>query len=204
LTITDEKGKEHTGLCTARPLCTRWNAEVMMPDSYKGRRVRITISKGTLLTGGGDVAGTMDAFATIQFIDSESIRAQERPSDACTLCGVWKYVDNTLNGGGSKHYLRISQAGAGKFKLSEGWEYEGAINWSDDGVMIRNADGIYLKPINGRLVGRFVSGNFRATHGHEFIYKITCELKSNNKLLYSVWSSIRGETDKQEATKIGN
>jgi hypothetical protein len=68
LTITDQKGKEHTGLCTAHPLCTRWNAEVMMPDSYKGKRVKVTIGKGTQLDGSGNVMGPMDAFTRIQFL----------------------------------------------------------------------------------------------------------------------------------------
>lgn len=68
LTITDKKGKEHTGLCTAHPLCTKWNREVMMPDSYKGKRVKVTIGKGTQFDGGGNVMGTMDAFTRIQLL----------------------------------------------------------------------------------------------------------------------------------------
>lgn len=77
LTIIDKNGKDHKGLCTA-PICSKWNREVMMPDSYKGKSVRVTIGKGTLLTGAGDVAGTMDAFTRVQFIESEPIIAQER------------------------------------------------------------------------------------------------------------------------------
>ena len=68
LIITDKKGKEHTGLCTAHPLCTKWNREVKMPNSYKGRRVRVTIGKGTQLDGGGNVMGTMDAFTKIELL----------------------------------------------------------------------------------------------------------------------------------------
>lgn len=215
LTITDKKGKEHIGLCAARPLCTKWNAEAIMPERYKGRSVKVTIAKGRLLTGAGDVAGTMDAFTTLQFTESETISAQEREPDACTFCGVWRYVDNTLNGGGSKHYLKVSQAGASRFKLIEGFESQGEISWQDyfmykgnlngfNGVMVKNADGIYLRPINGRLVVTFVSPNFRATHGTEFTYKVTCELKSNDELLYSLWDSITHKTDKYMATRISN
>lgn len=65
LTITDKKGKEHTGLCTARPLCTKWNEETTMPDSYKGKRVKVTVGKGTRYNGGGDVVDKFDAFIKI-------------------------------------------------------------------------------------------------------------------------------------------
>ncbi len=208
LTITDKNGKEHKGLCAAS-ICTKWGWGAM-PDSYKGRRVRVTIGKGKRLSGAGEVIGPMDAFTRVQFTESEPILAQERRPDACTFCGVWEY-----NEGGSKRYLKITNAGMGKVKLIEGFESQGKISWHDyfmykgklsgfDGVMIRNADGIYLKPINGRLVGTFVSPNFYATHGAEFTYKITCTLQSNDQLLYSVWSSIRGVTNKQIATRISN
>jgi WD40 repeat protein len=135
-----------------------------------------------------------DAITKNQVTTSESIRVQESGTDACTFCGVWEYEDY-----GSKRYLKISQAGAGKFKLIEGGEYEkgGEIIWFEVGD-------IYLKLINGRLTATFVSINFRPTHGHEFTYKITCELKSNNKLHYSVSIKGRAEIDKHEATKISN
>lgn len=118
---------------------------------------------------------------------------------ACTFCGKWEYNEE-----GSKQYLKITHAGMGRFKLVEGIDSGGEIMWLDE-IMIRNADGIYLRIINGKLIGRFVSANFRATHGHEFTYKITCELKSNGRLLYSVWSQLGlGKTVKREATKISD
>jgi hypothetical protein len=40
----------------------------MMPESYKGKRVKVTVGKGTQLNGSGDVVGTMDAFTRIQFL----------------------------------------------------------------------------------------------------------------------------------------
>ena len=66
LTITDSKGKEHVGLCAARPLCTKWNANTAMPNSYKGKRVTVTVGKGKQYNGAGQVMGTMDAFITIR------------------------------------------------------------------------------------------------------------------------------------------
>jgi hypothetical protein len=72
LTITDQKGIEHIGLCTARPICTNWNQNAMMPNSYKGKRVRVTIGKGAQLTGAGEAVGTVDAFIRIQFTESET------------------------------------------------------------------------------------------------------------------------------------
>lgn len=72
LTITDSKGKAHVGLCSARSLCTSWNADAAMPESYKGKKVTVTIGKGTLLTGSGQVAGTMDAFTSIQMMPASS------------------------------------------------------------------------------------------------------------------------------------
>ena len=86
----------------------------------------------------------------------------------------------------------------------EGFYQDVRITWHDDPV--RNADGIYLKMLNGRLEGRFVTSNFLySTHGNETTYTITCELISNNKMRYSVWSAIRGgKAEKFVATKIGN
>ena len=67
LTITDNKGKEHVGLCSS-PVCTRWNADTAMPDSYRGKRVTVTVGKGRLFTGDGRAAGTMDAFIKIRIL----------------------------------------------------------------------------------------------------------------------------------------
>src|SRR5207237_3450961 len=52
LTITDKSRKEHTGLCTARS-CEPWNREVSMPARHKGRRVLVTVGRGTQLGGSG-------------------------------------------------------------------------------------------------------------------------------------------------------
>jgi hypothetical protein len=67
LTITDKKGKKHEGLCTA-PLCSAWNDKTEMPKSYKGKRVKVTVGKGTQYDGAGNVMGKMDAFIKIQLL----------------------------------------------------------------------------------------------------------------------------------------
>lgn len=112
------------------------------------------------------------------------------------FCGVWEYNEN-----GAKNYLKITKVNSGRFKLVKGYPYEGAIHWQGSDIEIKNADGIYLTSSNGKLIGEFNSTNFYATHGMEFTYKITLDSKSDNKLLYSVYSSIRGETDEREAIK---
>jgi ribosomal protein L40E len=116
---------------------------------------------------------------------------------AAFFCGIWEYDEN-----GAKSYFKITKEKSGRFEFLPGFKYEGEMNWQKP--MLENADGIYLKLINGKLKGEFVSSNFYATHGLDFTYRITLDIKSNNKLLYSVWSSIRGETDEREATKISD
>ncbi|MBU0656617.1 MAG: hypothetical protein KJ914_15965 [Gammaproteobacteria bacterium] len=65
LNIKDEQGEEYTGLCTA-PLCDNWNEVAAMPDSFKGKRVRVTVGEGQQFDGGGNLMGTMDAFESIE------------------------------------------------------------------------------------------------------------------------------------------
>lgn len=67
LIITDKKGKKHTGLCHATFCNASW-AWQTMPARYKGKRVRVTVGKGTQIDGEGDVMDTMDAFTKIQFL----------------------------------------------------------------------------------------------------------------------------------------
>lgn len=146
--------------------------------------------------------------------ESETIRGKEREPNACSFCGTWNYVGDFIQGQPFKSYLKISQAGTGKFKIAEGYEgTDGKIHW-DDGVHVRNrwcglsgASGAsYLKMLNGRLVGRFVTCNWLySTEGYETTYKITCELISNNKMRYSVWSAMRGGKPLEfVASKISN
>jgi hypothetical protein len=126
-----------------------------------------------------------------------SAEIAKEDSLADSYCGIWEYDEN-----GAKNYLKITKEKSGRFRFDEGYKYEGKICWME--TMIENADGIYLKLTDGKLKGEFVSSNFRPTHGMEFLYKITLDFKSNNKLFYSIWSEIRGETDEYEAIRIGN
>lgn len=133
----------------------------------------------------------------------------------CAFCGTWNYVGvgNDFAVDGDGHYLKITQAGTGKFKVAEGYVIDGKIQW-DDRIHVRNkwygisgtGGAIYLKMLNGRLVGRFVRSNFLySTEGNETTYKLTCELISNNKMRYSVWSAIRsGKPLEFVASKISN
>jgi hypothetical protein len=117
--------------------------------------------------------------------------------DSDKFCGTWQYNDY-----GSKYYFKITDDKNERFKFQTGYLYEGNINWTE--VEIKNADDIYLTYSDGKLNGEFISSNFYATHGEEFTYKVTIVYKSNNKLLYSVWSSIRGETETKEAVRTIN
>ena len=67
LTIKDKKGKDHTGLCSA-PLCQEWNHQAEMPDRYKGRRVKVTVGRGTRFDGSGNAVDTFDAFTEIELL----------------------------------------------------------------------------------------------------------------------------------------
>jgi len=132
-------------------------------------------------------------------------RSQGPAKEDCGFCGTWEYIEKNYPGDtGRKKYLKIAKAGTGKFRLSLGFEYQGRINWATDAINVKGSDGIYLRPVNRSLVARFVSSNFQATHGMEFTYRVTCTLQANSKMLYSVWSSIRGETEKHQATRTGN
>jgi hypothetical protein len=69
LTIVDKNGVEHTGLCIASPLCDKWNQETIMPNSFNGREVKVTIGKGTQIDGAGNEMGIMDAFTRIHLLN---------------------------------------------------------------------------------------------------------------------------------------
>lgn len=113
------------------------------------------------------------------------------------ICGTWEYIDSQTGG---KTYIGITQKNQNTYQLKIGYPYNGSISWA--GIAIENSDGIYLNKAGDKLFGDFYSSNFYATHSMEFRYKITLYKKPNNKLFYSVWSEIRGETDEREATKV--
>lgn len=95
LTITDTKGKEHAGLCTAHPLCTKWNENVEMPDSYKGKRVRVTVGRGTQYNGSGDVMGHMDAFTKIQLLTTPA-RSSAQPAATQPSCDGYNFGKHNI------------------------------------------------------------------------------------------------------------
>ncbi len=115
------------------------------------------------------------------------------------------YAGKTGNPYCGGDYLRITKVRAGNFKLSIGSECQGKVNWTADGdKVVNNSDAIYLRPVNGKLLARFISPNFYATHGMDFTYKISAELKNENELVFSVWCSIRGgETERATYMRVG-
>jgi hypothetical protein len=124
-------------------------------------------------------------------------------ANACSFCGVWKYVDNGHQFQGDKVYLKISQAEGNKFKLVTGFvDGAGEVEWTEP--IIEKANGIYLKMVGEKLIGKFISPNFYATHGNDFTFRITCSLSSNNKMNYSIWSSGGSKTEKFVATRVSN
>lgn len=113
--------------------------------------------------------------------------------------GVWTY-SNDIN---EKHYLRITRDQQGRFQFDEGWNDDptlaAKITWSRGVLMLTDADGIFLKPIKGRLQANFVSSNFRATHGMEFTYQVTLQFQPNGTLLFSLSGDLQ---EQHTATKI--
>ena len=67
LTVTDKRGKEHTGLCSAAA-CQSWNDKAEMPKRFVGRRVRVTVGRGKQYDGSGTVQGTMASFKRIVYL----------------------------------------------------------------------------------------------------------------------------------------
>ena len=156
-----------------------------LPAIYKDRNLEVTI-------GGLNPKMMLDEHNDrILFLEKEYIRIEN--SLTSKFCGIWKL-------GTEANYLKILKDEEGRFKFNIGYEYEGKKVWVEPDL--EYGDGIYLKLLNGKLKGQFVSSNFLATHGQSFNYKLTLELTFNNKLLYTVNSDLGVETD--EATKISN
>jgi hypothetical protein len=68
LTLVDEFGARHTGLCVA-DMCRPWNRVAEMPRRHIGRTVVATVGMGRQLDGGGNAVGRMLAFRTLRFQD---------------------------------------------------------------------------------------------------------------------------------------
>lgn len=127
---------------------------------------------------------------------STSQSKSSNPTDFDRFIGVWEFTPEYSL---SKGYFKITTEQPQKFEFVEGFEYQGNITWA--GTMVNRANGIYLKPSNGKLVGQFSSPNFRATHGHDFTYRITLSLAANGKLLYSISGDV---SEKYYATRVDN
>ncbi len=133
--------------------------------------------------------------------------AAEKSDDASggdSLLGVWRYQAEYQQK--PMNFLRITRVGSGKLKLEEGfmddYSYKDQIFWLSP--EIDNSEPIYLAPSRGAWKGSLKSPNFRPTHGRVFTYKLTLTPKTNDKVLYTVWCSIRGgESETFEATRAG-
>ena len=70
LTIVDKKGKAHQGLCRDMNICEKLATSLDDPNlaGYKGKKVKVTVSKGDQYDAEGNVFGTMDAFEKIELL----------------------------------------------------------------------------------------------------------------------------------------
>lgn len=93
--------------------------------------------------------------------------------------GEWTYSDEY-----STNYLRITDAGGGRFRLVTGFLYQGKITW--DPTLTDNGDGIYLRPKRGTLEGAFDSSNFRPSHGNVVRYTIRIAMRPDGNISYTV------------------
>ena len=184
--------------------------EVEWLELKPGRQIRAT---GTWLREEGAVLLYADR---IELLDGGQARAgglsqagggKASAVDTGAFVGTWRYHDPSY-APNATNYLKISPAGSGRFKLVEGYQDQHTAPYADrDGIYwtpaeIRKADGIYLRPVNRQLQGEFVSPNFRATHGRDMTYRMTLDLRPDGRLQYAVWSSIRGETETLEASRV--
>lgn len=120
-------------------------------------------------------------------------------ADPTQYCGVWEFQDQATTGG--TQYVQVSEAASSKFIFKRGYLWEGAILWTNDSS---HPDGIYLQFAHGQMTAEFASINFLPTHGQEFRYKITLRMNGEDRLDYSLWSSISGETNAWEARRVRN
>ncbi len=130
--------------------------------------------------------------------------------DLDSFLGIWEYPDTDSKE--PTNYLKVIRISAHKFRLIEGYKNwyvndKDKIRWFDRSQDTFEPEPpiIYLQPSEGKLVGQFVSGNFRPTHGVDFTYRVTLEKESPNTLRYSVWLSGNGKdgrTETFEATKV--
>lgn len=129
-------------------------------------------------------------------VTTPTVIATPTRSDSCTFCGEWRYKEPYSD---QHDYLKITKEG-NRYKFVTGFEHENKIIWQDGNVMLRDGNDIYLDLVAGKLTGRFVSENFRPTHGHAFNYRINCSLRKDGRMDYWVW--VEGELEKHIATRL--
>jgi hypothetical protein len=142
-------------------------------------------------------------FATSAFAQSKKTRRSisqpkiSSSTDFDEFIGVWEYAPEYSTS--KEKCFKVTKEQPQKFKFVEGFKYQGKITWTE--TMLSRGNAIYLKPLNGKLVGQFSSPNFRATHGYEFIYRITLSLEGGDKLLYSISGDL---SEKNYANRLNN
>lgn len=101
----------------------------------------------------------------------------------------------SANDGLNDVFFRVTKDLTGRYKFEEGFLSEPGkskkITWNEGLVMLNGTDSIYLKPVAGKMQARFVSGNFRATHGHDFRYTVTLELLPDGRIAYTLGGDLR-------------
>lgn len=140
-----------------------------LPAVYKDRNLEVTI---------GGLRPTMmldEQTDRILFLEKEYVRFEK--SISAQLCGVWYY------GSEANSYIKITRNEFGRFKFQEGYKYEGIITWteSNGGTDEYDSD-VYLKFVDGKLKGEYI---YYMTHHIPVKTRVTLELNSNNKLIYT-------------------
>jgi len=129
---------------------------------------------------------------------NSTVKSNDYMNGLDKLCGIWEIIED-----GSKSYLKVTRDKSGKYIFDKGGEYQGKPLFNP--FMLENGDMIYLIPTNDKLVGKFASYNFYATHGQLYNYQVTLEFKSANLMNYSEYCSIRGgENIQYKATRISS
>lgn len=109
--------------------------------------------------------------------------------------GIWKLEDNST-------YIKITKLEDGRLEFNRGFEWEGKPTFPN---MFANGNAIYLRQTQGKLKSKFISCNFKATHGEDFEYEIIIERKSKSQLIYKEKYTIGSENlEIHTATKINN
>lgn len=141
------------------------------------------------------------AMVLVVFVPFSEVSAKDAATDD-PFCGLWAYEVF-----GGKDYVLLTKVRLDTYKLDEGWYdlkfgNKMGIVWGEP--ILKHGDGIYLKKAGQELKGQIVSDNFRPTHAQEFTYKITIRKKTDNAIMYSLYTPINKMTDTWEAKRIAD